>query len=59
MKDEQNIKQKKHAYQRKNPRMNDLFIERKQARNTARPKQRFLGIDSQTGLGLGWTRAAN
>lgn len=56
MKDEQNIKQKKRAYERKNPRSNDLFIERKQARNASRPKQRFLGVDPETGLGLGWTR---
>jgi hypothetical protein len=57
MKDER-TGQKKPSYQRKNPRSNDLYIERKQARNQARPKQRFLGV-GQTGLGLGWTRAAN
>jgi hypothetical protein len=58
MKDER-TGQKKPSYQRKNPRSNDLYIERKQARNQTRPKQRFLGIDPQTGLGLGWTRASN
>lgn len=56
MRDEQNVKQKKHAYQRKNPRAHELFVQRKQERNAARPKQRFLGVDPQTGLGLGWAR---
>jgi hypothetical protein len=32
------------------------YIKRKQARNAARPAQRFLGIDEETGLGLGWAR---
>jgi hypothetical protein len=58
MKDER-TGQKKPSYQRKNPRSHDLYVERKQARNQARPKQQFLGIDSQTGLGLGWIRAIN
>jgi hypothetical protein len=55
MKDER-TGQKKHAYERKNPRSNDLYIERKQARNQSRSKQQFLDIDPQTGLGLGWSR---
>jgi hypothetical protein len=55
MKDER-TGQKKPSYQRKNPRSHDLYVERKQARNQARPKQQFLGVNIQTGLGLGWTR---
>jgi hypothetical protein len=58
MKDERSG-QKKKAYERKNPRAHDLFVERKQEKNALRPKQRFLGINSQTGFGLGWTRAVN
>ncbi len=35
-----------------------MHAEQNQARNAKRPKQRFLGIDTQTGMGLGWTREA-
>jgi hypothetical protein len=49
-------KQKKSHRERKNYRGQKDYTDRKQARNAARPKQRFLGVDEETGLGLGWAR---
>lgn len=42
MKDSINEKQKKPAYQRKNPRAAEEFAERKRAKNAARPKQEYV-----------------
>jgi hypothetical protein len=58
MKDERSGK-KKNSYERKNPRAHDLHRQANRAKNALRPPQRFLGVDPKTGLGLGWTRAAN
>jgi len=56
MRDASNEKQHKPAYQRKNPRSAEQQAEERQAKNARRPKQRWLGLDSETGFGLGWTR---
>jgi hypothetical protein len=50
-------KREKSHREKKNYRGHLDYVKRKQARNQARPKQRFLGIDEETGLGLGWTRS--
>lgn len=50
------VKQKKSHREKKNYRGHKDYIDRKQAHNAARPKQQFLGIDEETGLGLGWAR---
>jgi hypothetical protein len=56
MRDEQNSKQKKSHRYRKNGASREQREKTRFEKNQARPKQRFLGIDTQTGLGLGWTR---
>jgi hypothetical protein len=42
--------------EKKNYRGHLDYIKRKAERNVARPKQRFLGLNPETGLGLGWIR---
>lgn len=49
-------KREKSHREKKNYRGHLDYLKRKRERNAARPKQRFLGIDSETGLGLGWER---
>ena len=56
MKDESNAKQKKAHRYRKNGASREQQAKERFAHNAARPKQRFLGVDSITGRGLGWTR---
>lgn len=49
-------KREKSHREKKNYRGHADYLKRKEARNAARPKQRFLGIDPETGKGLGWER---
>lgn len=57
-------KREKTHREKKNYRGHADYLKRKEARNQARPKQRFLGIDLQgfnpatgkLGIGLGWAR---
>jgi hypothetical protein len=48
-------KREKSHREKKNYRGHLDYVKRKRARNSARPKQRFLGT-SIGGLGLGWAR---
>ncbi len=50
-------KREKSHREKKNYRGHLEYKKRKAARNAARPKQRFMGIDEVTGLGLGWERS--
>lgn len=49
-------KREKSHREKKNYRGHLDYVKRKRARNDARPKQVFLGLDPETGLGLGWSR---
>lgn len=49
-------KREKSHREKKNYRGHLDYVKRKRSRNQARPKQRFLGIDEETGLGRGWAR---
>lgn len=49
-------KREKSHREKKNYRGAREYADRKAARNAARPKQRFLGINPDTGKGLGWER---
>jgi nitroreductase len=49
-------KREKSHREKKNWRGHAEYKERKKVRNAKRPAQRFLGVDEETGLGLGWTR---
>ena len=42
--------------EKKNYRGHGDYLKRKVERNESRPRQRFLGVDSETGKGLGWAR---